>query len=61
MYGNHVWKKVEAVSGNTGAVDIVWDGRNGNGDAVASGVYVCIVDSGNETAKRKIAVWKGDE
>ena len=60
-YGNLVWKTTTSAAGGSKAVDILWDGNNGKGDAVASGIYVAVVDVGGEVFKRKIAVWKGGE
>jgi hypothetical protein len=35
---------------------IVWDGRNGAGEAAACGVYFCRLDAGREVETRKIAL-----
>ena len=37
---------------------IVWDGRNGKGEMVANGGYICVVKVGKEVRMRKIAVMK---
>jgi len=60
-YGNLVYKtNTNAPSGSV-AVDIVWDGKNGQGDIVAGGVYVAVVEIDGDVYKRKIAVWKSSE
>jgi hypothetical protein len=41
-----------------GPQETTWDGRNGNGDVVRNGVYVCVVDAGGRSAKFRIAVAK---
>jgi len=60
-YGNLVWKVTESAPAGSKAMDILWDGKNGQGDLIASGVYVAVVDVGGEIIKRKIAIWKGGE
>ncbi len=41
-----------------GPQETTWDGRNGKGDVVRNGVYVCVVNAGGQTAKFRIAVAK---
>ena len=41
-----------------GPQETTWDGRNGKGDVVRNGVYVCVVSAGGKTAKFRIAVAK---
>jgi len=60
-YGNLVWNKTQTAESNSKALDVLWDGKNGQGDKIASGVYIAIVETGGEIFKRKIAVWKGGE
>lgn len=60
-YGNLVWSNTKTAESNSKALDILWDGKNGQGDKIASGVYVAIVETDGEVFKRKIAVWKGGE
>lgn len=60
-YGNLVWKTSASPPAGSRSVDILWNGKNGKGDVIASGVYVAVVDVGGKTFKRKIAVWKGGE
>jgi hypothetical protein len=36
--------------------ELTWDGRNGNGSVVLSGVYIAVVTTNHGTAKTKIAV-----
>ncbi|MFH1282201.1 MAG: S8 family serine peptidase [bacterium] len=67
LLGNLV-KRIDVAKGAPGQGQggiqnqIVWDGRNGQGELVANGGYICIVkmDSGSETKvrKRKILVVK---
>jgi hypothetical protein len=63
LQGNLVWREQFAMGGTGGAAglnQITWDGRNGDGDLVASGGYVIVVESdGNgesQVMRRKIAV-----
>jgi len=42
--------------GSTGPNEIVWDGKNGRGNYVAAGGYICLVKSGGVTVKTKIGV-----
>jgi flagellar hook assembly protein FlgD len=39
-----------------GAHQLVWDGRDGDGAGLASGVYLCRLQAGAETATRKLAL-----
>ncbi len=65
LTGNLVWKQ-EYSQGSTGAQgqptgftnEIQWDGRNGNGELVANGMYVLDIYSGSEKQVRKIGVVK---
>jgi flagellar hook assembly protein FlgD len=41
-----------------GPQETTWDGRNGKGEVVRNGVYVCVVDAGGRSAKFRIAVAK---
>ncbi|MCI0452427.1 MAG: hypothetical protein L0Z51_08555, partial [Candidatus Latescibacteria bacterium] len=41
-----------------GPRETTWDGRNGKGDVVRNGVYVCVLNAGGQTAKFRIAVAK---
>jgi hypothetical protein len=41
-----------------GARETEWDGRNGKGEVVRNGIYVCVVDAGGKSAKFRIAVAK---
>ncbi len=41
-----------------GPQETTWDGRNGKGDVVRNGVYVCVLNAGGRSAKFKIAVAK---
>ncbi|MDD3642229.1 MAG: hypothetical protein PHQ19_02035, partial [Candidatus Krumholzibacteria bacterium] len=63
--GRLVWTK-EIPAGGTGGTgvpegtwwEIEWDGRNGVGEVVRNGVYVCIVEAGGRSAQFKMAVAK---
>ena len=61
MFGNLVWSGTKTLKSDSREGEILWDGRNDNGDIVANGGYICIVDIGGKQIKRKIAVWKGIE
>jgi hypothetical protein len=41
-----------------GAYKVVWDGRNGNGNSVASGVYFCKLVAGPFTDTKKLTILK---
>jgi hypothetical protein len=41
-----------------GPQETTWDGRNGQGEVVRNGAYVCVVNAGGKTAKFRIAVAK---
>ncbi|HSG28039.1 MAG TPA: FlgD immunoglobulin-like domain containing protein, partial [Candidatus Krumholzibacterium sp.] len=65
MLGELVWRK-DIPAGETGATgtpegtwwEMQWDGRNGRGDVVRNGVYMCKVQAGGRSALFKIAVAK---
>jgi hypothetical protein len=54
-FGNLVFK--ETTSGGSGWNEFSWDGRNGRGEIVASGGYICVID-GEREYKCKVAVLK---
>ena len=56
LFGNHV-KKIEVPAGER-YNQIVWDGKNGKGETVANGGYICVVETSSKTMTRKIAVIK---
>jgi hypothetical protein len=63
LHGSLVWREEFAmggVGGTTGVNQITWDGRNGNGELVASGGYIVVVEAGgnggSQVMRRKIAV-----
>ncbi|HUV37661.1 MAG TPA: Ig-like domain-containing protein [Patescibacteria group bacterium] len=65
LMGVHVWSK-DIAAGEPGgagaeggtACDVEWDGRNGNGEVVRNGVYICRIQAGSKSATFKIAVAK---
>jgi len=57
FFGHHV-RTLECGSLNIGINEVVWDGKNGDGQIVADGAYLGIIDCGNATLKVKIAVLK---
>ncbi|MCK4537440.1 MAG: T9SS type A sorting domain-containing protein, partial [Candidatus Krumholzibacteria bacterium] len=65
LLGALVWKK-EIPAGEQGATgdiggtlwEMEWDGRNGRGEIVRNGVYICKVQAGGKSALFKIAVAK---
>ena len=65
LTGNLVWQK-SYPRGSDGAQgqatgytnEIQWDGRNGNGEIVANGMYILDIRSGSEKQDRKIGVVK---
>jgi flagellar hook assembly protein FlgD len=63
LHGGLVWREqfvMGDVGGTVGLNQITWDGRNGDGELVASGGYIAVVESnGNgesQVMRRKIAV-----
>ena len=65
LLGNLVWQqdyKVGAAGGTAGVNTVPWDGKNGSGETVANGGYICRITvksgSGTTTLKRKIGVVK---
>lgn len=56
LFGNHV-KKIEVPAGER-YNQIIWDGKNGKGETVANGGYICVVETTSKTMTRKIAVIK---
>lgn len=56
LFGNLV-RELDAPQGT--AYNLVeWDGRNGKGEMVANGGYICVIKVGDETRMRKIAILK---
>ncbi|MCK4626602.1 MAG: hypothetical protein KAV00_14890 [Phycisphaerae bacterium] len=54
LFGHLVYEKTDA-----DASDLSWEGRNGRGELVASGGYICVLKIGGEVvSKHKIAVIK---
>ncbi|MFP4458747.1 MAG: hypothetical protein ACLFSQ_04055 [Candidatus Zixiibacteriota bacterium] len=60
MFGHLVNEMSETAQPSSRTMEIEWNGYNNEGSEVASGVYVCIVEIGDEVFKRKIAVWRGE-
>ncbi|MBU8922157.1 MAG: T9SS type A sorting domain-containing protein [Bacteroidales bacterium] len=65
LLGSLVWKKdipagEQGATGETGGTlwEMEWDGRNGRGEIVRNGVYICKVQAGGKSALFKIAVAK---
>jgi len=61
MTGELVWEQNISSSdpgGQTGAREALWDGRNGKGNVVRNGVYVCVLNAGSKSARFNIAVAK---
>jgi hypothetical protein len=56
LFGNHV-RKIDVPSGER-YNQVIWDGKNGNGETVANGGYICVVEADSKTITRKIAVIK---
>lgn len=56
-FGGLVWShELSTQSGET--YQVPWDGRNGRGEVVGNGGYLCTVRTGGELLQRKIAVVK---
>ncbi len=54
LFGHRVYQKTDADAG-----DLRWGGRNGRGELVASGGYICVLKVGDKiVSKHKIAVIK---
>lgn len=65
LFGGMVWQqdyKIGGAGGTAGVNQIAWDGKNGSGETVANGGYLCYIQvkssSGTTTLKRKIGVIK---
>jgi hypothetical protein len=61
MTGDLVYEESRAQgdAGTTaGAHETEWDGRNGKGEVVRNGIYVCVIKAGSHSAKIRIAVAK---
>jgi hypothetical protein len=60
LIGELVWEKTisAGVSGNStaGPDEVVWDGKNGSGEKVDIGAYICIVECEGVKVKTKIGV-----
>ncbi|MBN1885359.1 MAG: Ig-like domain-containing protein [Candidatus Krumholzibacteriota bacterium] len=65
LTGRLVWTR-EISAGEAGAIgaeggawcEVEWDGRNGAGEIVRNGIYLCRIEAGGQTATFKIAVAK---
>lgn len=58
---NLVGEKIRTLvddSQSVGSKSIVWDGKNDHEQAVGSGVYICILQAGNEINVRKMTLLK---
>jgi hypothetical protein len=56
-FGNLVWS-LELATSRGQTCQVPWDGRNGRGEVVGNGGYLCTVRTGGELLQRKIAVIK---
>jgi hypothetical protein len=59
LFGDRVWSQQLAAGANGGRAglnEVSWDGRNGNGDAIRNGVYLCRVRGAGLEARWKIAL-----
>ena len=56
-FGNLVWSH-ELQTEQGASYQVPWDGRNGHGEVVGNGGYLCLVRTGSERLQRKIAVIK---
>ncbi len=61
MFGNLVWTGEKHLKSDSRAGEIIWKGENDEGEVVANGGYIAVVDFGDKVVMRKIAVWKGIE
>jgi len=41
-----------------GPQEVEWDGRNGSGEVVRNGIYICVIEAGGQSARFRIAVAK---
>lgn len=60
LIGDLVWTYTAYAGeegGKEGVNEIVWDGRNGQGDLVYPGGYICLIKAGGNEKIRKIMVW----
>jgi flagellar hook assembly protein FlgD len=61
LTGELVWEQRISSSepgGQPGTKEAQWDGRNGSGNVVNNGVYVCVLTAGSQSTKFRIAVAK---
>jgi hypothetical protein len=61
MTGELVWEENIAsgdARGQAGPQETLWDGRNGSGQVVRNGVYVCVLTAGSKSTRFRIAVAK---
>lgn len=57
ILGRHVATVFDGTA-NAGQNQVVWDGRNANGESVASGIYLYRLNSGNFTESKKMMLLK---
>jgi flagellar hook assembly protein FlgD len=57
IHGRYVRGLVDGVQGE-GSHSVQWDGRNGHGERVSSGVYLMKLDAGGTTSVRKMLMIK---
>jgi hypothetical protein len=61
MTGELVWEEAIPAGdprAQAGPQETLWDGRNGKGEVVRNGVYVCVLSAGSQSTKFRIAVAK---
>jgi hypothetical protein len=58
LAGRQVRTLEDGVELDPGWHEVVWDGRNDHGEAVATGVYFCRFTVGNRELSRKVVVLK---
>ena len=61
LTGELVWEESIPSSdarGQAGPRETQWDGRNGSGEVVRNGVYVCVLNAGSKSVRFNIAVAK---
>ncbi len=61
MAGDLVWEETIPngdARAQAGPQETKWNGRNGNGDVVRNGLYICVLNAGSKSTKFRIAVAK---
>jgi flagellar hook assembly protein FlgD len=53
---NMAGEKVQTIQKISGGDEVIWDARNSEGEEVASGTYVCVIQSAEDTFVGKVVI-----